>query len=221
MALHTTLAAEARTTQGKGAARRLRKEGKIPAVVYGGGEPESLSLNHDDMLHNLEHESFYSSIFALDIGGKPQKVVLKDVQRHPARPVILHVDFLRVRDDSDITMMVPVHFENVEKAVGVKAGGVFDAHFTELEIRCLAKDLPESISVDVEHLAVGDAITLRELVLPEGVKLAAFIALSEEEIASHNQPLAMVQSSRASKSDDAEEEVSADSGEDVASDDAE
>ncbi len=166
------LTAELREDSGRGASRRLRKAGKLPGILYGGDkEATPIALNHDDVFHHLEHEVFYSHILNLTIGKDKQKVVLKDLQRHPYKPNILHIDLQRVSDKEKLTMRVPLHFINEEKCIGVKqGGGVVSHNMTELEISCLPKDLPEFIEIDVLNLNVGDAIHIEDLQLPEGVQ---------------------------------------------------
>jgi large subunit ribosomal protein L25 len=165
--------AQPRHDAGKGASRRLRRQGMVPAVVYGGREePETISLLHNELVQNLEHEAFYSSILDLKVADKAEKVVIKDLQRHPAKPFILHVDFQRVSADEKIRMMVPLHFLNEGGAKGVKAGGIVSRNLTEIEITCLPKDLPEYIDVDLLEMDIGDIVHLSQVPLAEGVALA-------------------------------------------------
>lgn len=169
------LEAEVRADVGKGASRRLRHTDKVPAVVYGAGEePVSLTLDHNKALNALSHEAFYSHILTLKVGKKTEKVILKDVQRHPAKPRVSHIDFLRVRADQKLQMHVPLHFLGEENAPGVKEGGVFSHHMTDVQVSCLPADLPEFIEVDVSNLALDQAVHLSELKLPKGVELVAF-----------------------------------------------
>ncbi|MFC3194567.1 50S ribosomal protein L25/general stress protein Ctc [Marinicella sediminis] len=169
--------AEVREDVGKGASRRLRHAGLVPVVLYGGGrDPRNLTLNHNKVLRLIEDEAFFSSIieFSAD-GGKKQKVVLKDVQRHPAKPVIMHMDFMRVDDKHEIVMNVPLHFEGGEDSPAGKSSRVMiDYQMNEVEITCFPKDLPEFISVDVSAFTAGDNLHLSDLKLPEGVTLVAF-----------------------------------------------
>lgn len=165
--------AQPRQDAGKGASRRLRRQGLVPAVVYGGNqEPEMISLAHNELVQHLDHEVFYSHILDLKVGHKTDKVVIKDLQRHPAKPFILHVDFLRVSADQKIRMMVPLHFLNEAEAKGAKAGGVVSRNLTEIEITCLPKDLPQYIEVDVAEMDIGDIVYLSEVPLVEGVALS-------------------------------------------------
>jgi large subunit ribosomal protein L25 len=164
--------AESRADGGKGASRRLRREGLVPGIVYGGHrDPEMISVGHNDLLRKLENEAFYSTLLDLKLGGETAKVVLKDLQRHPAKPFILHVDFQRVSMQEKLRLTVPLHFENEQTAVGVKKGGVVSHNLTEIEVSCLPKDLPEFIAVDMADMEIGDAVHVNELVLPEGVEL--------------------------------------------------
>ena len=163
--------AELRTDQGKGASRRLRRTGRFPGILYGAHkEPTMISLSHNEMVRHLEDEAFYSNLLTLDLGGSQETVVLKDLQRHPAKPFIMHVDFQRIQADEKIRLHVPLHFINEAKCPGVKAGGKVSHQLTDVEITCLPKDLPEFIEVDMAEMNVGDALHLSELKLPAGVE---------------------------------------------------
>lgn len=165
--------AKPRTAAGKGASRRLRRAGLVPAIVYGGDrEPETISLSHNEFVQQLDNQAFYSHILNLKVGEATASVVLKDLQRHPAKPFIQHADFQRVSAGEKIRMMVPLRFDNEATAVGVKAGGVVSHNLTELEIVCLPKDLPEFIAIDLAAMAVGDVVHLSEVPLPQDVELA-------------------------------------------------
>lgn len=166
--------AQSRSDVGKGASRRLRREGKVPAVMYGAGKDAlALTLDHDEIFHHLEHEAFYSHILSVKVDGKAEKAVLKDVQRHPSKPKIQHVDFQRVSETDKIHMHVPLHFIGEDVSVGVKAGGLVSHLMTSVDIVCLAKDLPEYIEVDVTALDVGDSIHMSHIKLPKGVEIPA------------------------------------------------
>ncbi|MGD2167992.1 MAG: 50S ribosomal protein L25/general stress protein Ctc [Gammaproteobacteria bacterium] len=169
------LAAEAREASGRAGSRRLRNTGKVPAVVYGGGQPpSSVTLDHNSLLHQMEHEAFYTSILKLHIGKESESVVVKDVQRHPARHQILHLDLLRVRADEAITLHVPIHYVNEDTSIGVKTqGGVVEHLLSDVEVSCLPKDLPEYIEVDVSAVELDQILHLSDLKLPEGVRIAA------------------------------------------------
>ncbi|NCA70936.1 MAG: 50S ribosomal protein L25/general stress protein Ctc [Sphingobacteriia bacterium] len=162
-----------RAHAGTGASRRLRRLGQVPAIVYGAHEaPEMVSVSHNELLKHLEHEAFYSHLLDLKIGERVVKVVLKAIQRHPAKPFIQHVDFMRVTRDEKLRMVVPLHFVNEERSKGVKMGGQVSHNLTEIEVSCLPKDLPEFIVVDMTDIEVGQIIHLSELILPDGVSLA-------------------------------------------------
>ena len=165
--------AEVRTDVGKGASRRLRRTGRIPAVVYGGDrEPASLTIDHNFLLHEADEEAFHSSILELIVGNKKQPVVLRDLQRHPFKPLLTHADFLRVSDDQEIRMSVPLHFTNEEQSPAAKEGGVVISHqVVEVEIEALPKNLPEYLEVDLSKLEPGDSVMLTDIKLPEGVIL--------------------------------------------------
>jgi len=164
--------ASSRADLGKGASRRLRRlNDAIPAIIFGGDKaPASISLDHGKLLHTVENEAFFTSILTLNVDGVPENVIIKDLQRHPAKPRILHADFQRVSADHVLHVKVPLHFINEATALGVKQGGGKVQHqMTELEISCLPKDLPEFIEVDVKNLNVGDTLHIADLTLPAGV----------------------------------------------------
>lgn len=165
------LIAEPREDVGRGASRRLRRAGRLPGIIYGADkEATAVSLDHDKVVHQLEVEAFYSHILTVKIGKEKQKVVLKDLQRHPYKTRLLHIDLQRISESEELTMRVPIHFLNEDKCVGVKQnGGVISHIMTEIEVTCLPKDLPEYIEIDLHNLDVGDAIHLSEISFPEGV----------------------------------------------------
>lgn len=209
--------AQARTDEGKGASRRLRRTGKVPAVVYGADKaPESISVDHNQFIRHLAEEAFYAHILTLVIDGKKSQVVLKDLQRHPANDnKIVHADFLRVDAKHAMTMTVQLHFTGEEKAPGVKAGGLVSHVMTEVEISCLPKDLPEFIEVDVSNLGMDETVHLTDLKLPKGVSLTALSHgqeehLQEGERSVYDQPVASIHKPRAAAVDDAEVEAEAD-----------
>ncbi len=173
MAEEFDLIAEIREDQGKGASRRLRREGKVPAIIYGAGRPpRSLAFDHNKVLRQLENESFYSSVLNIKVGEKSQAAILKDLQRHPARNVIMHMDFQRIVEDQEIRMNVPLHFIGEDVAPGVKLGGGSVSHLrTDVEVVCLPKHLPEFLEVDVSNLELDAMIHLSEIKLPEGVEI--------------------------------------------------
>lgn len=169
------IVAALRDDKGKGASRRLRRTGYVPGILYGADkDPVSIQLEHNDVLKHTELEAFYSHILTLKLPSGSERVVLKDMQRHPYKAQVMHMDFLRVSENEMLTMRVPLHFVNEEKCVGVKDhGGVVSHLITELEILCLPRDLPEYIEVDVLELDIGDAVHLSDLKVPEGVEIAA------------------------------------------------
>jgi large subunit ribosomal protein L25 len=172
MSVSFDLDAQPRSDAGKGASRRLRREGLVPGIVYGGHqEPEMISLQHHILLQHLEHEAFYSHVLDLKLNGAEQKVVLKDLQRHPSKPFVLHIDFQRITAEEKIRMHVPLHFLNENVCVGLKKGGTATHAITEVEVLCLPKDLPEFLSVDMATLDTGETIHVAQLQLPAGVEL--------------------------------------------------
>ncbi|MGA9396123.1 MAG: 50S ribosomal protein L25/general stress protein Ctc [Azonexus sp.] len=165
--------AQARTLQGSGASRRLRRAGKVPGIIYGGeAAPQVIEIDHNELLINLKKEAFHASILSVVLDGKKQQVLLRDTQRHAFKPLILHVDFQRVNAKQELHIMVPLHFINEDTAPGVKlSGGLINHVITEVDVQCLPKDLPEFIEVDVGALDVGDNIHLSEIKVPNGVTL--------------------------------------------------
>lgn len=183
--------AQVRTKIGKGTNRRLRRHGQIPAILYGAGkDPVSLVLSHNAVLRQLENEAFYSHILTINIDGQAERVVLKDLQRHPSHPVILHLDLLRVSETEKLTIQVPLHFLNEEQCAGIKLGGIISRHVTDVEVRCLPKDLPEFIEIDLTHLKVGDIVHLSDLVMPAGTELLALVQGRNLAVASVHIPRA-------------------------------
>lgn len=164
--------AEARSVQGTGASRRLRRESKVPGIVYGAGKDATpIEVDHKDLWFKLKMEAFHASILDMEIGTEKAQVLLRDYQMHPFRPMILHVDFQRVAADKKIHMSVPLHFVNQEISPGVKvAGGLVEHVMKELEIQCLPKDLPEYIEVDLASLQAGHSLHVSSLALPAGVE---------------------------------------------------
>jgi large subunit ribosomal protein L25 len=169
------LAAQTRESMGRTGSRRLRTAGKVPAVVYGGGRaPSAVTLDHNALIHQMEHEAFYTSILTLKVGSESESVVVKAVQRHPSRHQIVHLDLLRVRADEEITLNVPVHFLNEEAAIGVKTqGGIVEHLMTDVEVSCLPKDLPEFLEVDVSGVELDQIVHQSDIKLPDGVTLTA------------------------------------------------
>lgn len=167
------LSAELRDTSGTNESRRMRREGKVPAIVYGAGkESRKIFVDHEEVYHNLEVEAFHSAIISLRTSEVQQDVILRDVQMHPFKPRVLHVDFQRVKATEKLHMNVPLHFEGAESAPGVKIdAGIMSYLMTELDVTCLPRDLPEYIVVDVSELGLNESIHLSEVTLPEGVEL--------------------------------------------------
>ncbi|MBK1618075.1 50S ribosomal protein L25/general stress protein Ctc [Lamprobacter modestohalophilus] len=164
--------AQPRSDTGKGASRRLRRTGLVPGIVYGANaEPVMISVRHNELERQLDHEVFYSSLLDLKLGDQTTKVVLKDLQRHPAKPFLLHVDFLRVSSDEKLRLTIPIHFLNQESCPGVKLGGKVSHNVTEIEVSCLPADLPEYLAVDMAEMNQGDIVHVSELKLPPNVEL--------------------------------------------------
>ena len=182
MSITFELKAEPRSDLGKGASRRLRRAGQVPAILYGGGqEPQPLVLNHLDVLNQLKNDAVYSHVLTLKVGDRVESAVLRDMQRHPFKPTILHLDFLRVSADRELRVHVPLHFIHAEASPGVKVqGGVVSPVLVDIEITCLPQNLPEFIEVDLSGLGLGDAIHLSALKLPDGVELATHVAPGSE-----------------------------------------
>ena len=178
------LIAQRRTELGTSANRRLRRANLVPAVLYGANkEPISLKLSHNELQKHLQQEAFYSHILTLKIDEQPEKVVLKALQRHPYRPTILHVDFQRVSETQTLYKTIPLHFINEDKCIGVKqGGGVISHHLPEVEIRCLPKDLPEFIAIDLSEINLNQVIHLSNLALPAGVEIVALLAGAEHDL---------------------------------------
>jgi len=161
--------------QGKGASRRLRHEKKVPAVIYGAGkDAQPITLNHNELWRNLLEEAFYSQIITVNFGSRKEQVILRDLQRHPAKPLVLHADLQRIRANEALTVVIPLHFINEETSIGVKEqGGAVNYTMNDVEVSCLPKDLPEYIEVDLQNIEVGQVVHLSELTVPEGVTLTA------------------------------------------------
>ncbi|MFW2177866.1 MULTISPECIES: 50S ribosomal protein L25/general stress protein Ctc [unclassified Moraxella] len=197
--------------QGKGASRRLRKQNLVPAIIYGADkEPLAVALRYNELIKSLETEAFFSHILTINVEGQgAEEVVIKALQRHPAKNVPMHADFQRIVRGQAMHVHVPVHFENVEASVGSKAGGIFTSNVNEIEVVCIPSKIPEFIAVDVSALNVGDSLHLSDVKLPEGVELTHSANL-ESAIASMQAPTvapeaqAEVVAEEASTSEDAE-----------------
>ncbi|BES72558.1 50S ribosomal protein L25/general stress protein Ctc [Marinobacter nanhaiticus D15-8W] len=203
MAQDFVLEAFLRDDQGKGASRRLRREErKIPAVVYGGDkDAQSISLWHNDLKKALENEAFFSHILTLDVDGKKESVILKDLQRHPYKPILTHADFQRVDKDHEIHVNVPLHFLNEAAAPAIKLqGGAVNHQLNEVEVICLPQDLPEFIEVDMMDIEMDQTLHLSDLKLPKGVKVAALLQGED-----YDQAVVSVHLPKGTKADEAED----------------
>jgi len=167
------LIAELREDQGKGASRRLRHTGKVPAIIYGAGRPpRALSFDQNKVLRQLENASFYSSVLNIKVNDKSQAAILKDLQRHPAKNLVMHMDFQRIVDDVEIKMNVPLHFMGDELAPGVKTGGgAVSRLINDVEVSCLPKNLPAYLEVDISELELDAMLYLSNIKLPKGVEI--------------------------------------------------
>jgi large subunit ribosomal protein L25 len=185
------LVAEFRETHGKGASRRLRHEGKVPAILYGGHlEARALTLSHQKLALMLDNERFYSTILSLKVGDQTQAAILKDVQRHPFKNAILHIDFQRVEENEKIRIAIPLHFKGAAVSPGVKSQGGIVSHMrNEVEVSCLPKDLPEFIEVDMSGLSLNESIHLSQLPVPPGVQLLD-LAREDSAVAAIHSPRA-------------------------------
>ncbi|MEC7632151.1 MAG: 50S ribosomal protein L25/general stress protein Ctc [Pseudomonadota bacterium] len=195
------LDASVRTDLGKGASRRLRREDKLPGIIYGGEEaPVSITLDHNKVNNSADFEAFYSHVLEINLDGKVVEVLVKDMQRHPFKPKITHIDFQRVIAGQDVHTNVPLHFVNEDASAAAKAGGIAEHHVTEIEVTCLPKNLPEFIEVDMAGVEMGQTLHLSDLTLPAGV--------SSVELAKNDEAhdLAVVTVKPAPKAADAEED---------------
>ena len=185
MATNHQLTATSRSVEGKGASRRLRIAGYVPAIVYGAGEaPQAIQVLHNDVLLGSRYESFYSSVIDLTVDGKLQKVLIKDWQKHPFKQLMLHMDFQRVNENEAVRVAVPVHFLNQEKSPAGKTAGLVISHnLTEVTVSCLPKNLPEFIELDLADLKAGDIIHLSDLKLPAGVEIPELGLGKEHDVA--------------------------------------
>ncbi len=165
----------ARNTEGRGASRRMRRTGKAPGIVYGGKDaPTPIELDHNALIHALRNEAFHASILTMKLDGGATKVLLRDVQMHPFKNEVMHVDFQRIDENRKIHMKVPLHFVNAEVSPAVKVSGAIVSHvMTELDVNCLPKDLPEFIEVDLSELDTGHSLHVSALKLPDGVTIVS------------------------------------------------
>lgn len=194
--------AESRDVSGKSAAKAARRQGKVLAVMYGGTEaPEMLVLDHNEVVKHLEHEAVYSHILDVNVGGKVQKALLKDIQRHPAKAQVMHMDFMRVDESHKVKMNVPLHFINEDICVGVKAGGVVTHAMVDVEVSCMPSALPEYLEVDLAAVELGAVVHLSDIALPEGVEVPQ-LAHGDD----HDHPVAQVIKMRGASEEEAEVE---------------
>lgn len=196
------LNANVRKDEGKGASRRLRHAGQVPAIIYGGKEaPESIQIEHNHLWHISQSEWFYAAILSLNVGGKVQQVLLRDMQRHPYKQLIMHLDFQRVDENEAIHFNVPLHFLNQEKSPAGKTANVIVTHeLHELSIVCLPRDLPEFIEVDLAKLEMGQSVHLSQIKLAKGVE---FVQLAHDNDAT----IASIAKTRGGVADDAADET--------------
>ncbi|HIF17742.1 MAG TPA: 50S ribosomal protein L25/general stress protein Ctc [Cycloclasticus sp.] len=207
------LAATIREDLGKGATRRLRKQDMVPAVIYGAGsDPVSITLSHNQLLHSTENEAFFSHILSIDVAGKKENVIIKALQRHPAKAILMHADFLRVSMKEKLKVNVPIHFIGEDVAPGVKEGGVVTHNLVDIEIECLPKNLPEFVEVDISELGIGDSLHLSDIKLSKGLDI---VALHQGE--DHDLQIVTIQMNRAALVDEEESEEETEAGDDSAS----
>jgi len=195
------LNAKVREVAGKGASRRLRRlANEVPGIIYGDDKaPQNISINQFELVRHLENEAFYSHVISLSVDGKAENVILKDLQRHPSKVQLLHADFLRVSKTKKIHVSVPLHFINEDTCKGVKLGGGSIAHnMTQLEVSCLASDLPEYIEVDLADVDVGQILHISDLKLPKGVES---VALSHG--ADHDLPVVSINKAKGGETEEA------------------
>ena len=180
------LIAEMRDDRGKGARRRLRLQGKVPAIIYGAGrEPRALMFDHNKVLRELENASFYSSILTIKVGDKSRAAIVKDIQRHPSKKQILHIDLQRIVEDEKIRMQIPIHYLGEEEAIGVKiGGGSVSRLMTEIEVSCFPKDLPEFLEVDISELELDQMLYVSSISLPKGVEVSEILLEQDQAIVS-------------------------------------
>jgi len=188
MSDNITLNAVPRSDSGKGASRRLRHQGLVPAIVYGGKfDPVQISIDHNVFIHELDKETIYTQVVDLKMDDKTQEVILRDLQRHPYKNKIMHADFFRIDKNTPIKVVVPIHATNAEDCVGVKMdGGMMTQLVTEIEIIALPKDLPEHLEIDALNLHLGEILHLTDIQLPEGVEIVALTYLEDIEDIEHD-----------------------------------
>ena len=200
-----TVNALVREDQGKGASRRLRKEEKVPSIIYGGTkEPLMISLNIHEITHLLEDENTFTSVLDLVVGKSKDSVVIKDIQRHPAKNTVFHVDFLRVDAKHALITTTPLHFIGMEENEALRLGNMLNQFVVSIEISCLPQDLPHGINVDVTNLELGEHLTLTDLILPEGVIITS---LQHEDIEAHDQTICSVSEPKIIEEEEEEESL--------------
>ncbi|MCZ6576975.1 MAG: 50S ribosomal protein L25/general stress protein Ctc [Acidiferrobacterales bacterium] len=184
MSMKFELTAERRDAKGSGPNRRLRRAGQVPAVLYGGDkDPVMLKFNHDAIYHQLENEAFHTSVLTVKVDGDTDRAILRNVQMHPFKPRVIHVDLQRISETQKLHMLVPIHVNGEEEAPGVKLeGGIVSRLMTEVDISCLPHQLPEFLSVDVSELQLGESLHLSNIPLPEGVTITS-LAHGGEDLA--------------------------------------
>ena len=192
MKMSFELAAEFRNDEGKGASRRLRHAGRVPAIMYGGKrDPRALSLDHEKLVTLVENEKFYSTIIGVKVGDEVQPAVVKDLQLHPAKPQVLHVDLQRVLPDEKIRLRLPIHFKGEAASPGVKLqGGVVSHRIADIEVQCLPKDLPEEIVLDLSQMKNNESKSISDIPLPAGVVASAVLQGKDQVVVSIHSPRA-------------------------------
>ena len=203
MADNLVLEIDRREPSSKNAVRRLRAAERIPGIIYGAElEPAMISLANRDIARAMQSDSFFSQIIDLKLGSKSQQVVIRDLQRHPATNRVLHIDFMRIREDREIQVSIPIRFLNEEQCEGVRlGGGIVSHHLIEVEVNCLPRNLPEYIEIDVEHLQLNQSVHLSSLTLPENVELVALM----QDDPNRDIPVVSVQQPKGSLVDEEEE----------------
>ena len=184
MSDNINLDAEPRTDSGKGASRRLRHQGLVPAIIYGGdSDPVQISINHNVFFHELENDAIYTQLIDRKVGDLTEEVILRDLQRHPYKNKILHADFFRIDNKKPINVTVPVNVENAEECVGVKMeGGMLTLQVSEVEVICLPKDIPEILNIDAAEVHLGESLHLSDISLPKGVEIVALTHGEDHDI---------------------------------------
>ena len=192
MKISFEVAAEFRSDEGKGASRRLRHAGKVPAILYGGKrDPRMLALNHEKLITLVENEKFYSTIINLKVGEESQAAIVKDVQMHPAKPQVLHVDLQRVLENEKIRLHLPIHFKGEAVSPGVKTqGGIVSHRIADVEVTCLPKDLPEEITLDLSQMKLNESKYISDIPLPAGVVATAVVQGKDQVVVSIHSPRA-------------------------------